>query len=127
MMLNDKLLIENLDRELERLENFGEVIGSVIVNRNGLLISSRLPRDIDGRKLGALAATMFEAAETASSSLQPNQIKNITVEYQDYQIYIEEINDKMILASIFAFNANIGLIYIEIEQSIKNIKKIIHK
>jgi predicted regulator of Ras-like GTPase activity (Roadblock/LC7/MglB family) len=127
MMLNDKLLIENLDRELERLENFGEVIGSVIVNRNGLLISSRLPRDIDERKLGALAATMFGAVETATSSLQTNQIKNITVEYQDYQIYIKEINDKMILASIFAFNANIGLIYIEIEQSIKNIKKIIHK
>ncbi|MFX1501225.1 MAG: roadblock/LC7 domain-containing protein [Promethearchaeota archaeon] len=127
MMLNDNLLIESLDEELERLENFGEVIGTVIVNRNGLLISSRIPRDIDERKLGALAATMFVAIETATSSLQSNQIKSLTVEYQDYQILVDEIDDKMILASFFDLNANIGLIYIEIEQSIKNIKKIVNK
>lgn len=127
MILNDNLLIESINKELERLENLGEIIGSAVVNRNGLLISSRLPRDIDDRKLSALAATMFEAIETATSNLKNNQIKNITVEYQDYQLLIVEINDNIILVSLFDLNANLGLVFIEIEEIIKNIINMIKK
>ncbi|MFX0037869.1 MAG: roadblock/LC7 domain-containing protein [Promethearchaeota archaeon] len=123
----DSAVLNDLNKELERLENFGEIIGSAIVNRNGLLISSRLPRDIDDRKLSALAATMFEAIETASLNLSKNQIKNITVQYQDYQLIILDVNDKTILVSLIDFNANLGLVFIEIEESINNIKKLIKK
>ena len=123
----DNLIIKNLTKELERLVNFGEITGIALVNRNGLLISSRLPRDIDDRKLGALAATMFEAIETAISSLEGNKIKNLTVEYQDYQFVIIEVDEDTILVSLFDLDANLGLIFIEIEESIKNIKKTIHR
>ncbi len=120
-------LLADLNKELERLENFGEIIGSAVVNRNGLLISSRLPRDIDDRKLSALAATMFEAVETATSKLKDNQIRNITVEYQDYQLIVLEVNDKIILVSLIDLNANLGLVFIEIEESIKNVNNLMKK
>jgi predicted regulator of Ras-like GTPase activity (Roadblock/LC7/MglB family) len=120
-------VLTDLNKELERLENFGEIIGSAVVNRNGLLISSRLPRDIDDRKLSALAATMFEAIETATSNLKDNQIRNITIEYQDYQLIVLGINDKIILVSLIDLNANLGLVFIEIEESIKNINNLMKK
>ncbi|UCC21230.1 MAG: roadblock/LC7 domain-containing protein [Promethearchaeota archaeon] len=123
----NNLLVESLNKELERLENFSEIIGTAIVKRNGLLISSILPRDIDERKLGALAATMFEAIETAASSLGVNQIKNLTVEYQDYQFIVMEIDQNALLVSLIEFDANLGLIFIEIEESIKSIKSLIRR
>lgn len=122
----NSLIIKNLTKELERLENFGEIIGTALVNRNGLLISSLLPRNIDERRFGALAATMFEAVETATSSLNNNQIKNLTVEYQDCQLIVEEIDDRTIIVSLIDINANLGLIFIEIEESIKNVRRIIN-
>jgi len=124
--MND-LIIKNLSKELERLENFGEIIGTALVNRNGLLISSILPRNIDERRFGALAATMFGAVETATSNLKNNQIRNLTVEYQDYQLIIVEIDDKMVIVSLIEIDANLSLIFIEIEESIKNIRRIINK
>jgi predicted regulator of Ras-like GTPase activity (Roadblock/LC7/MglB family) len=127
MLFNDNMIIERVNQELERLEHLGEIIGTAVVNRNGLLLSSRLPRDIDDRKLCALSATMFEGIETATSSFENNQIRNITVEYLDYQLIVVGINDKIILVSLSDINANLGLIFIEIEESIKNIKQIIEK
>jgi predicted regulator of Ras-like GTPase activity (Roadblock/LC7/MglB family) len=127
MIIYDNLVIENLNKELERLENFGEIIGTAIVNRNGLLISSRLPREIDGRKLASMAAIMYASIETAISSLIANEIESLTVDYQDYQLTVVSVNDDIILVSLFDLNANLGLIFIEIEESIKNIKKIIKK
>ncbi|NVM34319.1 MAG: roadblock/LC7 domain-containing protein [Candidatus Lokiarchaeota archaeon] len=123
----NNLIINNLTKELERLVNFGEITGTALVNRNGLLISSRLPRDIDERKFGALAATMFGAIETATSNLKENQIMNLTVEYQDYQLIVVEIDDKTVLVSLIDNDINLGLIFIEIEESIKNIRRIIKK
>jgi predicted regulator of Ras-like GTPase activity (Roadblock/LC7/MglB family) len=120
-------MIESLNRELERLENFSEIIGSAIVNRNGLLIASRMPREIDERKLGALSATIFEAIETATSSLKNNKINNLTIEYQDYQVIIFEIDYNTILVSLVDFNINLGLLFIEIEEIIKNVKKLVEK
>ena len=123
----DNLVLPNLNKELERLENFSEIIGVALVNRNGLLISSRLPREIDERKFSALAATMFEAIETASSSLKNHHVNNLTVEYQDYQLIILEVDLNIILVTLIDLNANLGLIFIEIEEIIKDIKKIIGK
>ena len=123
----NNIVSKKLKEELERLENFSEIIGTAIVNRNGLLISSRLPRDIDERKLGALSATMYEAIETATSSLEDNKIKNLTVEYQDYQLIIMEIDINTILVGVLAQDVNLGLLFIEIEESIKNIKNLSQK
>ncbi len=120
--MND-LKVQSIDKELEKLENIGGIIGTAIVKRNGLLISSKLPRDIDERKFGAMAATMYEAIEAAVSTLEKNQISHLTVEFNEYQLIIVAVDGNIILVSLMDLNINLGLILIEIEESIKNIKK----
>ena len=121
----NKLEIQSVSRELEKLEGISDIIGTALVNRNGLLVSSRLPRDIDDRKFCAMAATMFGAIETAASTIGSNIINNLTVEYSDFQLIIMEADEHMILVSLLNTNINLGLIFVEIEESIKNIKKIL--
>jgi len=123
----NKLEIQSVSRELEKLEGISDVIGTALVNRNGLLVSSRLPRDIDDRKYCAMAATMFGAIETASSTIENNIVNNLTVEYNDFQLIIMEADEHRILVSLLNTNINLGLILIEIEEAIKNIKKIFTK
>jgi predicted regulator of Ras-like GTPase activity (Roadblock/LC7/MglB family) len=114
---------EIIEFELNKLQEITGIIGIVIANRNGLLITSRLPRDIDGRKLGAMAATMFEAIEIATSKLGDKKIYNVAVEFDDFQIISLGISDQMIFISLMDININIGLVLIEIEESIENIKR----
>ena len=127
MQFNYDIVIENINKELERLEHLGEIIGTAVVNRNGLLVSSRLPRDIDDRKFGAMAATMFGAIETAIDTLKTTKINNLTVELgTEYQLIVLKITDQIILVSLLDLNVNLGLILIEIEESIKKIKEILN-
>ncbi|MFW9824622.1 MAG: roadblock/LC7 domain-containing protein [Candidatus Thorarchaeota archaeon] len=122
-----KLEIQSLHRELEKLEGISDNIGTALVNRNGLLVSSRLPRDIDERKFCAMAATMFGAIETAASTIGSKIVKNLTVEFNDFQLIIMEVNQNMILVSLLNSNTNLGLFFIEIEEVIENIKRIFTK
>jgi len=122
-----KLEIKILQKELEKLGGISDIIGTALVNRNGLLVSSRLPRDVDDRKFCAMAATMFGAIETAASTIGSNKVDNLTVEFSDFQLIIMETTENMILVSLLNLNVNLGLIFIEIEEGVKNIKKILNK
>ena len=117
--------IESLNKELEKLKAMSDIIGIAIVNRNGLLTTSILPIDIDERKFGAMAATMFGAIETAAITLGRDTINNITVEFNNYQIIVIGIDDQVILVSMLDININLGIFFIEIEETIKNIKKVL--
>lgn len=114
--------IDDITRELDKLELVNGIIGTAIVNRNGLTIISRLPRDIDNRKFGAMAATMFEAMETATSTLK-DKVVNLTVEFDDYQLIVYVLNAEIIFVSLLELNIDLGLVLIEIEEC----TKIIHK
>ena len=122
-----KLEIQSINRELEKLKGNSDIIGIALVKRNGLLVSSRLPRDVDDRKFCAMAATMFGAIETAASTIGSNKVDNLTVEFSDFQLISMETNENMILVSLLNLNVNLGLIFIEIEEGVKNIKKILNK
>ena len=118
---------EDLHGILINLEVISGIIGTAIVKSNGLLIASRLPRDIDDRKFGAMAATMFGAIETAINTLGTTEINNLTVELgTEYQLIVLKITDQIILVSLLDLNVNLGLILIEIEETIKKIKDILN-
>ena len=119
--------IQYLNRELEKLEEISDIVGTAIVNRNGLLIASKLPRDIEDRKFCAMAATMFGAIETAASTLGSNSVTNLTVEFNDFQLIIMAADEQTILVSLLNLNANLGLLLIEIEEIIKNLKNVLKK
>ena len=118
-------MINRLHEKLRSLEFIEGVIGTAIVERNGLLITSRLPRDIDERKCGAMAATIYNALEMAINSLKKKEISHITVELSDYQLIIMGSNNKFLLISLFELNINLGIALIEMEQIINKIKSII--
>lgn len=118
--------IEDLNKILKRLEKRSEIIGSAIVEQNGLLITARLPRDIDDRKFGALAATMFGSLETAVSFLENDKVDNLTVELKDYKIIVFNVG-KYIFVSLIDLNVNLGLILIEIEETLKIIEETLKK
>ena len=122
----EKDKIEQVNRELKNLEKMGTaIVGAALVNRNGLLLTSRLPMDIDGRKFGAMAATMFNAMDTATETLENNRFYNITAEYNNYQVIALPANKDMIFVTLLHLNINLGLNLIEIEESINRIQQIL--
>jgi len=111
-----------ITKELDKLDLVNGINGTAIVNRNGLILISRLPRHIDNRKFGAMAATMFEGMETTATNFKDNVV-NLTVEFNEEQLIILAINNDLIFITLLELRIDLGIILIEVEELIKFIRK----
>ena len=119
-----KIDIENLNDLLMNLESTSGIFGTCLVRNNGIIITSRLSPDIDSRKFGAMAATMFASIETATKTLENTNINSLTVEFtKEYQLIVLKAAEQILLVALIGLNVNLGLILIEIEETIKKIKE----
>jgi predicted regulator of Ras-like GTPase activity (Roadblock/LC7/MglB family) len=67
-----------------------------------------------------MVATLFGSLEAASTTIN-NEIVNVTVEFEDYQLIVFKLNNDILLATLIEINIDLGLILIEIEEFIKNL------
>ena len=111
-----------LSKKFDKLDLIAGLIGSALINRNGLTLYSQLPRNIDERKFGAMAATLLGSMEVASSVLNDN-VSNLTVEFEEYQLVVLTVNSDIIIANLIEIDTDLGLFLIEIEEFIKNFIK----
>lgn len=116
---------EKLLSELKKLANVGSIEGSAVVARNGLIIASDLPRDVDERRLGAMSATMMGAVETAAITLNKGQIKRVTAEIEKAILVTMGAGKKAILVVSASPDANLGMLMVEMEERVKSIMEIL--
>lgn len=119
-----KTSIDLIDELAHGLESIEGILGIAITDQNGILVSSRLPTRINGRNFGAMAATIVGAIETAIKSLKDSELVNLTVDFDRFRLIAIKALNHYIIVSLVEKKANIGLIFIELEEFIKELNYI---
>jgi len=109
--------IETLLEILRKLTEIGDVEGSAIATRDGLLIASNLPEDIAAKIFVAMSATVIGAADTAISELREDNTGRVIIEGKEIKLIMMNAGSNTILVSTVAKNASIGLILIEMKNA----------
>ena len=113
---------ERFNETLNKLNRTGDIEGSAIVTRDGLLISSLLPPDTDAETFAAMSATMIGAAETAVSELKKGTTNRVIVEGNDCKLIAAGVGNNAILVCMVAAQANLGFVLVEMKKSGKHIE-----
>jgi len=117
---------EELAELLSNLKNVGDIDGAAIATRDGLLIASELPMDVNAQTFAAMSATMFGAAETAISELKKGKARRVISEAEDCKLVAVDAGASATLVALVRPEANLGLILMEIIKT-ANITKDIMK
>lgn len=108
---------------LKKLSSVGDVAGSAIVTRDGLLMASDLPSDIDAETFAAMSATMIGAAETAVGELKKGTVERVTAEGKEIKLLTKGAASSAVLVSMVKANANLGLVLVEMGKASDKIEK----
>jgi len=120
----DSLQVEGINKELNKFETIGGILGIAIVNSDGLTIFSRLPRAIEDRKFGAIAATIYGAMEAAAFSFKEG-LENITIHFEDSKLIIMSSETNIIIVVLTELEIDLGFILLGTEEILKNISNIL--
>jgi predicted regulator of Ras-like GTPase activity (Roadblock/LC7/MglB family) len=116
---------KELEDVLKELEKIGDIIGSAIVRRDGLLIASSLPSEVNARAVAAMAAAIVGTSETSTKELEIGEFQQVVVNASEGQYVAIGAGEEAILIALLRKNANIGLILLEMEKAAKKIEKLV--
>jgi len=105
---------EELSELLVNLKDVGDIDGAAIATRDGLLIASELPKDVNSQTFAAMSATMFGAAETAISELKKGKVRRVISEAETCKLVAVDAGPSATLIALVKPDANLGLILMEI-------------
>jgi len=106
---------EKLDDVLTGLMQVGQIKACGVVSKEGLLINSRTPPDVDARIFSALCSTIMGAAEAASGQMTTGNVSQISVKTEKGTIVLLPAGLKAILTVLTEPEAQLGLIFFEME------------
>ncbi|HMK54633.1 MAG TPA: roadblock/LC7 domain-containing protein [Methanobacteriaceae archaeon] len=115
---------ERLDDVLTSLMQVGQIKASGIVSKEGLLINSRTPPDVDARIFSALCSTIMGAAEAASGQMTTGNVSQISVTTEKGTIVLIPAGIKAILTVLTEPGAQLGLIFFEMESIAAQVNEI---
>ena len=115
---------ERLDDVLTGLMQVGQIKACSIASKEGLLINSRTPPDVDARIFAALCSTIMGAADAASGQLSTGIVSQISVTTEKGTIALLPAGEKAILTALTDPEAQLGLIYFEMETRAKQVEEI---
>jgi uncharacterized protein len=118
---------ELLDDILTDLVQVGQLKACGIVSREGLLINSRSPPDVDDRIFSALCSTIMGAAEAASGQLTTGTVSQVSVKTEKGTIVLIPAGSKAILTVLTEPEAQLGLIFFEMESIADQVEHILSK
>jgi uncharacterized protein len=118
---------ERLDGLLSSLLQVGQIKACAIVSKEGLLINSRTPPDVDARIFSALCSTIMGAAEAASKQMKTGSVSEISLKTEKGTLVLIPAGSKAILTALTELDAQIGLILFEMESQAQQVEQILHE
>lgn len=101
-----------------------DIYASVLVRQDGLLITSNLPTDVDGRKIAAISAAIATIGIRAVNELKQGKIKQVIVSADDGQIITMGI-ENLFISVLVSKDANLGYALLELENVAEELKEVL--
>lgn len=110
---------------LKGLEKVGELEGSALISRDGLVIAANLPSELDRETFSAMSATMVAAAETAAFEMRRGAPARVIVETPDLKMLALGASSETVLVGLAGARSNVGLLLSEMGKAAERVRAVV--
>jgi predicted regulator of Ras-like GTPase activity (Roadblock/LC7/MglB family) len=115
-----------MEQILEELNNISGVLCSMIIGKDGLVISSIWNQDVEADMVGAHSADLLNLSESfTEEKLNYGTIDMITLEAENAKFFLKNVDSATLMAVATSSNVNLGLIRMEIRAACEKLKEIL--
>ena len=109
-----------IERILKDLGRINGVSGSLVVGKDGLIIESEVPTDIDSELVAAMASAVFGTAERSAEEMKHDPLQQVMIEGSKGKTLMIDAGEG-ILVVIADMTRNISVILLILRQSYNHV------
>jgi predicted regulator of Ras-like GTPase activity (Roadblock/LC7/MglB family) len=103
--------IRQLDDALAEFIKQADVIGALVIDKGGFLITHKGDMgDLDLTTIGALASGAFMASQTIAGLVKEKNFNSTFQQGEKFSLYILEVDEECMLAIIFTSKTGLGIV-----------------
>ncbi len=102
-----------------------EIIGAVVVNMEGFVVSSLLPSDVDEELIAGMAASLLGVGERISADLMGSNMEQIYARSPKGYIVLQAINSEAALVILVTREAKLGLVFLEVKRISSELARVV--
>lgn len=102
---------------LKKINRIHGVRGSLLVNRDGMIVVSDVAEGVEEGGISALASTIFVNLENALNRLQFGSPKRFTISGERGRILLFNIQNELVLTVLTRKDMNMGLLKVELKDA----------
>lgn len=108
---------------LQRLTDLDDVMGTILVGKDGLIVTGTLHSE-DEEVIGAMAAAAFGSMTNFITQMNSGNMRHVIIETQNGTIQLEEVGD-LILVVMTQAASNFGRVRIEMKKACRQILQLV--
>ena len=108
---------------LQRLTDLDEVIGAVLVGKDGLIVAGALHSD-EEEVLGAMSAAVIGSINNYTRQINSGEMRHVIIETQTGMVQLAEVGD-LILVVTSRTTGNPGRIRLEMQKTCRQLSQLV--
>lgn len=118
--------LESLSKILKTLQNESPgVEASALISEDGLMIASALSSDLDETRVGGMTATLLNLGTRAATELRRGEVEEVIVRGEAGYAVMVSAGRGVLLLVLANENSKLGLIFFDMREAIKSIRKVL--
>ncbi len=123
MVLTTSAQLDEILCKFER--NVPHVQATAVVSTDGLVIASRLPKDVEEDRIGAMGAAILSISSRSGEELDRGKMTRVLVEGTNGYILIRSIGEFAILVALVEKEVRLGMLFYECKNCIEKLSEIL--
>jgi len=108
---------------LQRLTDLDEVIGAVLVGKDGLIVAGALHSD-EEEVLGAMSAAVIGSINNYTRQINSGEMRHVIIETQTGMVQLAEVGE-LILVVTSRTTGNLGRIRLEMQKTCRQLTQLV--
>lgn len=112
-------------KEMEKADS--EIIGSVVIRSDGLVLAHAIRGDIDADLAAAMMASVLSISHRVLEELKIGALEDIVIKAKEGVLAVVPVSQDVVLGAIARSGANLGLLLLTMGKAKDKLKSVIEK
>ena len=122
-MTNNVQIESTLKSILSKLNSVSnEIEASAVMTRDGINLASKIRKDVNPDRLGAMCASLLSLGAKTAKELARGNLKQVLIEGDQGCVLIVHIGKSAVLAIVSKSSSNLGMVFVETRKTAKEIE-----